>query len=1175
LVYTVSAITDTGLISAVVDTDDTLDLSFVLDAFGSAQVTVRATDPDGLFTEDTFRITVISDNDAPTVATPISDLTVSEDAAAVLNHADLNAVFADVDNADSQLTYLVTTNTGAGIVTTVIEADDTLDLSFAANAFGIADVTVRATDPEGKFAEDTFRVTVSPINDTPTVANAIADLTVNEDAGPQLNYASLNAVFSDIDNSDNDLVYTVSANTNTGLVSAVVDTNDTLDLSFLADSFGIADVTVQATDPDGLFAEYTFRVTVNSGNDAPTVATPISDLAVNEDAAAVLNHADLNAVFADVDNDGSELTYEVTVNTGAGIVTTVIEADGTLDLSFAANAFGIVDVTVRATDPSSLFAEDSFQVTVNPVNDAPTVANAISDLTVDEDSAPVLNHADLNDVFTDIDNSDNDLVYTVSAITDTGLISAVVDTTDDTLDLSFLADSFGIADVTVRATDPDGLFAEDTFHIIVISDNDAPTVAAPISDLTVNEDAAAVLNHADLNAVFSDVDNDESQLTYLVTVNTGAGIVTTVIEADGTLDLSFAANAFGIFDVTVQATDPEGKFAEDTFRVTVISDNDAPTVAAPISDLTVNEDAAAVLNHADLNAIFADVDNDGSELTYLVITNTGAGIVTTVIEADGTLDLSFAANAFGTADVTVRATDPSSLFAVDTFRITVTSVNDAPTFSLLDNQTVDADVGSQTVTGFLTDVFAGPGNETSQTLSLSVSNDNNGLFSTQPSVNLATGALTYTPATNADGTATVTVTLVDDGGTANGGVDETSLTFTITVNPVSQNEDPIFAVDDQYSAEVFTQLVVDMNSGVLGNDTGPILVPLVVTTTGTITTSEGATVVINADGTFTYDATSSGSLMGLAEGVTLDDSFDYEISDGDGGVDTATVTVTVAGASNNSVHLVDSPLGDGTQALVIRGSGTNDKIDIKMGSMANTFKIHIKTGSMGGSMGSLHGHHHHHHGSLHGPMHGSIGEHGSFHMGTFKFDESADSVSKIIVYGLDGNDNIKVHKNIGVMAWLFGGNGDDKLRGGDQDDVIVGGEGNDKLDGKAGRDILIGGNGADKLKGQKDEDILIAASTTFDSNLAALCGIHQEWRSDNSFEDRVKNIYDGSGVVSGANDAYFFDNATVAISDGAKDVLDGGRSGSDWLIADAEEDKIKKLEVDDIFGLDMDWFNLD
>ena len=54
-----------------------------------------------------------------------------------------------------------------------------------------------------------------------------------------------------------------------------------------------------------------------------------------------------------------------------------------------------------------------------------------------------------------------------------------------------------------------------------------------------------------------------------------------------------------------------------------------------------------------------------------------------------------------------------------------------------------------------------------------------------------TGTLTYTPAANANGSATVTLHIHDDGGTANGGVDTSApQTFAIYVGPV--NDAPSF-----------------------------------------------------------------------------------------------------------------------------------------------------------------------------------------------------------------------------------------------------------------------------------------------------------------------------------------------------------------------------------------------
>ena len=90
--------------------------------------------------------------------------------------------------------------------------------------------------------------------------------------------------------------------------------------------------------------------------------------------------------------------------------------------------------------------------------------------------------------------------------------------------------------------------------------------------------------------------------------------------------------------------------------------------------------------------------------------------------------------------------------------INVTAVNDAPTFTKGADQTVLEDAAAQTVAGWATAISAGPANESGQTLTFSSTNTNNALFSVQPAV-APDGTLTYTPAANAYGSATVTVRL--------------------------------------------------------------------------------------------------------------------------------------------------------------------------------------------------------------------------------------------------------------------------------------------------------------------------------------------------------------------------------------------------------------------------------
>ncbi|MDP2059170.1 MAG: hypothetical protein Q8J97_05475, partial [Flavobacteriaceae bacterium] len=144
--------------------------------------------------------------------------------------------------------------------------------------------------------------------------------------------------------------------------------------------------------------------------------------------------------------------------------------------------------------------------------------------------------------------------------------------------------------------------------------------------------------------------------------------------------------------------------------------------------------------------------------------------------------------------------------------------NDAPLFALAAaTLTVAEDAGSQSFNNFVTGIARGPTtavDEATQFLTFTVSASNPSMFSMQPALSFVSeeaARLTFQVADNAFGDATITVTLRDDGGTANKGVDSLTRTFTITATPV--NDAPTFTipltvltvVEDQFSTTEFTR----------------------------------------------------------------------------------------------------------------------------------------------------------------------------------------------------------------------------------------------------------------------------------------------------------------------------------------------------------------------------------
>ena len=195
------------------------------------------------------------------------------------------------------------------------------------------------------------------------------------------------------------------------------------------------------------------------------------------------------------------------------------------------------------------------------------------------------------------------------------------------------------------------------------------------------------------------------------------------------------------------------------------------------------------------------------------VSSTNAAIfsVQPSIAPDGTLTFATAPNAFGSSTVTVTLQDDggtanggSDTSAAVNFTITINAINDPPTFTAGGNVTVNEDSGAYAAT-WATAISAGDGE--TDPLTFAVSNDNNALFSVQPAISAA-GQLTFTPAPNAYGIATITVTLSD-------GVDTTApVSFTIEVLGIN---DPPAATNDSWETFGNTELRIDLAAGASAN----------------------------------------------------------------------------------------------------------------------------------------------------------------------------------------------------------------------------------------------------------------------------------------------------------------------------------------------------------------------
>ncbi|MFC5928270.1 tandem-95 repeat protein [Cryobacterium melibiosiphilum] len=187
-----------------------------------------------------------------------------------------------------------------------------------------------------------------------------------------------------------------------------------------------------------------------------------------------------------------------------------------------------------------------------------------------------------------------------------------------------------------------------------------------------------------------------------------------------------------------------------------------------------NEDTTLTVSTS--NGVLAnDRDSEGNALTATLVTAPTAANF--ALSSDGSFTFTPVANDSGARTFTYTATNGAFTSAATTVTLNIRPANEAPSFTKGGDQSVLPSSGAKSISGWATNVTAGSAE--TQGMNFTTTSTNSSLFSVQPVVS-PTGTLTYTPS-GTSGSSTVTVNLVDNGGTANGGVATSSQTFTITV----------------------------------------------------------------------------------------------------------------------------------------------------------------------------------------------------------------------------------------------------------------------------------------------------------------------------------------------------------------------------------------------------------
>ena len=744
-------------------------------------------------------------NQPPTL-NPINNLTINENAG--LQTVNLSGITSGATNQYQTLTVTATsgnTNLIPNPTVHYTSANTSGSLTFTpvanANGSAIITVTVNNGGASNNIVTQTFTVTVNPVNQPPTL-NPINNVSINENAGLQT--VNLSGITSGAANQNQFL--TVSATSgninlvpNPTVIYTSANTTGSLTFTPVANANGSAIVTVTVNNggASNNIVTRTFTVTVNPVNQPPTL-NPINNLTLNENAG--LQTMNLSGITSGAANQNQTLTVSATSGNISLIPNPTVHytsanTNGSLTFTPVANATGsaIVTVTVNNGGASNNIVTRTFTVTVNPVNQPPTL-NPINNLTINENAG--LQTVNLSGITSGATNQYQTLTVTATSGNTNLIPNPTVHytsaNTSGSLTFTPVANANGSAIITVTVNNggASNNIVTQTFTVTVNPVNQPPTLN-PINNVSINENAG--LQTVNLSGITSGAANQNQFLTVSATSGNinlipNPTVNYTSANTNGSLTFTPVANANGstIITVTVNNGGASNNIVTRTFTVTVNPVNQPPTLN-PINNLTINENAG--LQTVNLSGITSGAANQKQTLTVSA-TSGNINLVPnptvhyTSANTNGSLTFTPVTDANGSTIITVTVNNggASNNIVTQTFTVTVNPVNQPPTLNPINNLTLNENAGPQTVN--LSGITSGAANQ-NQFLTVSATSGNINLIP-NPTVNYTSantnGSLTFTPVTNVIGSAIITVSV------NNGGASNNIVTQTFTVNVQFSND---------------------------------------------------------------------------------------------------------------------------------------------------------------------------------------------------------------------------------------------------------------------------------------------------------------------------------------------------------------------------------------------------
>lgn len=305
---------------------------------------------------------------------------------------------------------------------------------------------------------------------------------------------------------------------------------------------------------------------------------------------------------------------------------------------------------------------------------------------------------------------------------------------------------------------------------VVISTNAAARINTPFDVTLVFSEAVTGLLAADLNITNGTAANLQTtdNITYTVTVTPAT---------DGQVS---------IFLPAAQAENVVANGNRVSNTISLVYDITAPLITAGQTFTTSEKSPAGTLV-----GIVTAIETAGTLQNWTISSDESGGAFS--IDNGGKLVVNDAAilssHANSTVHLTITVSDGLNINTGESIAVSIKFVNQAPTLDVVSAVKMCTNTDETTIQ--LTGASAV---ETDQTYSFSVMTDQS--YFDVLSVS-ATGLITYKLKAGAAGTATVTVTIKDNGGNSNGGVDSLRSSFTVTANSL-----PLISISSDKGATI-------------------------------------------------------------------------------------------------------------------------------------------------------------------------------------------------------------------------------------------------------------------------------------------------------------------------------------------------------------------------------------